>query len=188
MSLKKLYNFLIPSIILGTLLLTACSGSVPLTRGNLPAPTIAIKDKPVEVEVPTSIDEPALTTHIYPVTESKEWGEDLSRYDGQGAIEVTVTPLNLDDPEDVIEFDVSLNTHSVDLSMDLAELALLRTDAGREVKAGLWDAQLGGHHVGGQLSFPAIVDGSSLLEGAREVRLIITDLDASERIFVWQKP
>jgi hypothetical protein len=188
MFLKRPYYLLLPSIILAILLLTACNGSIPPARDNQPTPTIPVRDEPVEVDVPTTTDDLALNTTENPVTASQEWGEELSRYDGQGAVEVTVTPVNLENPGETIEFEVSLNTHSVDLSMDLAELALLRTDAGREVRAGLWDAPLGGHHVGGQLSFPAKVDGNSLIEGAREIRLIITGLDAPERIFIWQKP
>ena len=79
-----------------------------------------------------------------------------------------------------------MNTHSVDLSMDLATLASLTTDDGRSVQATLWDAQLGGHHVSGILSFPASLDGKKLLDGATKLALTITDVDAPGQIFTWE--
>jgi hypothetical protein len=50
-----------------------------------------------------------------------------------------------------------MNTHSVELDMDLAQLAILTTDTGKSV-ADRRDAERR-HHVGGTLSFPATVDG-----------------------------
>lgn len=107
--------------------------------------------------------------------------------DEQGAVSVAVTLINLAeaDPETLI-FEVAMNTHSVDLSMDLAALATLTTDNGHEVSATLWDAQPGGHHVSGRLSFPTIAGETSLLPGARQLTLTIRDVDAPERVFTWQ--
>ncbi len=59
--------------------------------------------------------------------------------DRQGSITVEVTPEDLAGG-DSLAFDVSLNTHSVDLSMDLAAAAVLTTDTGRSVAAIQWDA------------------------------------------------
>ena len=78
-----------------------------------------------------------------------------------------------------------MNTHSVDLSMDLATLATLATDAGLQAEAISWDGALGGHHVSGTLSFPATVNGKPLLEGASQLRLTIRSVDANARIFTW---
>ncbi len=111
--------------------------------------------------------------------------ESDSRLDEQGAVTVAVTPLNLDDPGDTLDFEVSMNTHSVDLSMDLAPLAMLTNDTGKAVQAALWDAPRGGHHVNGTLSFPATADGSSLLEGTGTLTLTIREIDVPERVFVW---
>jgi len=112
-------------------------------------------------------------------------GEGLARTDEQGAVVVEVTPLNLIDPGETIEFEIGMNTHSIDLSMDLAALATLTTDTGKTVQASLWDAPGGGHHVSGKLIFPALADGQPVLEGAKELTLAIKDLDAPERIFSW---
>lgn len=111
---------------------------------------------------------------------------DLSRTDQQGAVTVTVTPLNLDNPSDQLEFDISLETHSVDLSMDLATLATLTTDTGLTVSASQWDAPRGGHHVAGKLLFPAAQNGKSILEGATKLTLTIVNVDAQSRIFEWE--
>jgi hypothetical protein len=79
----------------------------------------------------------------------------MTRMDQQGAIIMEVTPLNLGTPAETLDFDVVLNTHSVDLSMDLATLSTLTTDTGITIQATLWDAPRGGHHVEGKLIFPS---------------------------------
>ena len=121
-------------------------------------------------------------------TPQQSLSQDISRPDSQGAIIITVNPLNMNNPGDELVFEISLTTHSVDLSMDMATLATLTTDDGRTVQATLWDAPRGGHHVSGKLSFPASMDGRPLLEGATQLTLIIKDVDAPERIFTWDLP
>ncbi len=113
---------------------------------------------------------------------------DLKRTDGQGMVTVEVTPLNLDNAADTVtlDFDVAMNTHSVDLSMDLAQLATLTTDTGVSVQATKWEATPGGHHVSGKLTFPATLDGKGVLEGASKLTLTIVNLDAPSRVFEWQ--
>ena len=96
-------------------------------------------------------------------------------------------PLNPNNPTQTLDFNVRLNTHSVDLSMDLAVLAIIETDAGLTVQATTWDAPRGGHHVTGILSFPGSVDGTPILEGVTKMTLTITDVDAPERVFVWER-
>jgi predicted small lipoprotein YifL len=115
------------------------------------------------------------------------WADQTARQDAQGAVTVVITPLNLNDPGDTIDFDVSLNTHSVDLNMDLAALATLSTDTGLSVSGVLWTGERGGHHVQGTLSFPASTNNLSLLDGASELTLTIRDLDAAERVFSWAR-
>lgn len=105
--------------------------------------------------------------------------------DEQGAVSVAITPVDLSLEAATLSFEIAMNTHSVDLSMDLAELATLTTDNGRSVSATLWDAVPGGHHVSGVLVFPAVVAGTAVLEGATEVTLTITDVDAPNRIYTW---
>jgi hypothetical protein len=79
-----------------------------------------------------------------------------------------------------------MNTHSVDLGMDLAALAVLTTDTGRTVQATGWDGPQGGHHVAGKLTFPVSVGDIRVLEGAGTLTLTLRDVQVPERIFVWE--
>jgi len=106
--------------------------------------------------------------------------------DSQGAVIVEITPKNF--TAETLDFNVSLNTHSVDLSMDLSTLATLTTDTGVTVPASLWDAPRGGHHVEGTLQFPASVAGKSVLEVAKQITIKIVNLDVPERVFTWDLP
>jgi hypothetical protein len=100
-------------------------------------------------------------------------------------VTVEVTPINLGMVGDNLVFDIAMNTHSVDLSMDLAQLSTLTTDAGKDIQAISWDAPRGGHHISGELVFPALVDGISILDGASKITLQIRDVDATMRTFEW---
>lgn len=159
-------RFLALALLLG-LVLTACG---PSLSGNGGAP---------ESVIPTA--QPAQASGAAPA-------QDLARADDQGAVTLVVTPLNLGNPGATLDFDVAMNTHSVDLGMDLTTLATLTTDTGRAVQAIRWDAPQGGHHVEGKLSFPASVDGASLLQGAAKLTLTLRNVDTPERAFVWEIP
>lgn len=110
-----------------------------------------------------------------------------TQVDEQGAVAVGVTPLNLSHHDQTLDFEIAMNTHSVDLSMDLAELAVLATDDGQQVAAVSWAPSMGGgHHVSGLLQFPANPDGRHLLEDAHSLTLSIQNVDAPNREFTWQ--
>jgi hypothetical protein len=106
--------------------------------------------------------------------------------DDQGAVEVAVTQINLNDPSETLDFEVALNTHSVDLGMDLAQNAFLTTDTGLTVSAVKWDAPSGGHHVSGVLNFPVSLGDQGVLEGVEQVTLTIRNVDVPERVFTWK--
>jgi hypothetical protein len=172
---KYLILFLIAII----LILTSCS-SATLSSSNLPqvkpsaipstqAPATSTQDsaaQPIQLANAQSLELPELT-------------------DNQGAVIVIAKPVGLDSTQDRLSFEISLDTHSVDLSMDLAALATLTTDNGQSVQATLWDAEPGGHHVLGTLVFPASIKGKSMLDGASKLTLTLKDVDAPERVFVW---
>ena len=153
------------------------------------APSQAVTEQPTAVASPvlnvtsTPTDDPALLPTLFPNSNGK--GE-FTRIDEQGAVVFEVTPLNLGTPADTLDFDVAMNTHSVDLSMDLAALSTLSTDNGVIVQASKWDAVPGGHHVEGTLIFPSAQDGTSILEGASQLALTIVDVDATSRVFEWE--
>jgi hypothetical protein len=138
---------------------------------------------PTSNVVPTLTDGPALIPTLFPDTNGNS---ELARLDEQGAVVVEVTPLNIGTPADSLEFQVSMNTHSVDLSMDLADLSTLSTDTGVSLQALKWDAVPGGHHVSGTLIFPSAQGGNSILDGANKLTLTIVNVDIPSRVFEWE--
>lgn len=156
-------NILVIPPVLAAIVLTACASPV-----EQPVP---IQSETLEVQ-PDAVLAPA-------------WDQTV-QVDEQGAVVVEVTPLNLNNHGDTLEFDIALNTHSVDLGMNLASLAALSTDTGMVVQAANWDAPRGGHHVSGKLMFPSTFDGNSFLDEANQITLQIRDVDADIREFVWR--
>lgn len=110
----------------------------------------------------------------------------LTQTDMQGSITVEITPENLEKLGVNSIFDVSLDTHSIDLSMDLAQLSTLTTDTGKVIQATTWDATRGGHHVSGKLVFDTVIDGKNLLDGVKGITITINGLDVPSRQFSWQ--
>jgi hypothetical protein len=151
------------------LILAACAPSQAASILPTPQPTIVLT---TEAAVPSENDTSSSAA--------------LIRTDEQGAVMFEVTPLNLTAATDTLDFDVAMNTHSVDLSMDLATLATLTTDTGVTIHAEKWDATPGGHHVSGKLIFPAMNGGKSILDGASKLTLTIANVDAPSRVFEWQ--
>lgn len=82
-------------------------------------------------------------------------------------------------------FDVTLDTHSVDLDgLDLAD-AILRNDRGDALTAEPWAAPKGGHHREGALTFRG--DAASFFGGAEWVELVLTGVgDLAERTLRWE--
>jgi len=75
--------------------------------------------------------------------------------------------------------------HAVDLSMNLAALAILSTDTGLTFSALSWSAPSGGHHISGVLQFPAVINNVHILDDASRLILTIQNVDAPERKFSW---
>lgn len=160
---------LLPLILAALLFLSACS---PATPAQPP------------VQTATGSPPASARTESVP-TAATPAGQPATLVDQQGAVIVEVTPLNLDQTGQTLDFQVSMNTHSVDLSMDLTALATLETDTGLQVGAVAWDGPSGGHHVSGTLSFPAMIEGKPLFEGASQFTLTIRSVDAEARVFTW---
>lgn len=68
-----------------------------------------------------------------------------------GSVEVTITPTRFDDQG--ASFAISLDTHSVELSVDLAASAVLDVDGNVWPVAGWSGDGPGGHHRSGELRF-----------------------------------
>jgi hypothetical protein len=108
------------------------------------------------------------------------------RTDEQGAVTVKVQPLPWTGESERLDFEIVLDTHSVDLTFDLAAMSVLSADSGVTATAVQWDAPSGGHHVKGKLSFPARVDDKFLLDETTKLTLTIKNVDAPERVFTWE--
>ena len=170
-----------------TLSIAACSVA------QIPAPATpsraVLTAKPTALLTATGASNPKPTVpasrEVIEQATSSAPEQGLTRVDSQGAVEFAVTPLNLTAPGETLDFDISLNTHSVDLSWNLATQSVLTTDTGLEVNGLSWPVG-GGHHYEGTLTFPAkTADGKSLLEGASKLTLTIQEAGAASRVFEW---
>jgi len=179
------YPKIIFAILLAALLLAACSPAQAPVKYSMGQSTSTGCITPEAGKIETCKENGATDPTAVP-TQTVEPQPDLTKSDAQASITVEVKPLNLEKPGDTLVFNVTMNTHSVDLGMDLTQLAVLTTDTGKSVQALKWDAPRGGHHVEGQLSFPATLDGKNLLDGARRISILIKDVAAPARIFTWQ--
>lgn len=100
--------------------------------------------------------------------------------DEQTAVTVIVTPIDLGVDSKEWKFDVAMNTHSVELNQDMAEVSVLVDDFGKKYPAIKWGgAEPGGHHREGVLTFEAINPMPSHLE------LRIKNIGGVERSFKW---
>jgi hypothetical protein len=157
---------------LSILLLSACSA---------PPKDSAAVDQPETAEVSSSIP-----TVVVPSDPVQQDISGMQRTDDQGAVEITVFPISLGPPaSDNVILGIWMNTHSVNISMDLAVLSYIETDLGDRVAAISWSGG-NGHHVQGELSFPGTnQSGGALLDGVSAITLRIVNVDAPERIFHW---
>jgi len=128
------------------------------------------------------VTNPASEAPLPATSESAPNAVALTQVSDEAMVTVEVTPLNLADATPTsLDFEIAMNTHSVDLSYDLAKIAVLRSDAGEEVQPVKWDGPTsGGHNVRGRLSFPPLKDrGKSLTLIVRGIA------DVPERNFTW---
>jgi hypothetical protein len=109
----------------------------------------------------------------------------LVRADSQGSVEFLVVPKNLDAPAETLDFLIEMNTHSIDLSWNLAAQSTLTADNGLSVVGSSWPTG-SGHHVQGTLKFPTkTTDGKPLLDGAKKLTLTIKEAGVPTRVFEW---
>lgn len=101
--------------------------------------------------------------------------------DSQGGVNITITPKTFSDL--TWDFEIVLDTHSVELNEDLTQAAVLINEKGKEYKPSAWEGDPpGGHHRKGILRFGSIkTQPLSFVVKIKEVGGI------AERVFNWQK-
>ncbi|OGN00139.1 MAG: hypothetical protein A3B91_01855 [Candidatus Yanofskybacteria bacterium RIFCSPHIGHO2_02_FULL_41_29] len=118
-------------------------------------------------------------TEPSPTTVNDQLPSDLeSQSNNEGAVSITVTPKL---SEWILEFEVVMNTHSIELSEDMTKISVLIVNE-KEYKPISWEgAGPGGHHREGVLRFKSIVLGPEKL-----ILKIKNIGGVSERLFQWQ--
>lgn len=147
----SLEDWVAPDARIDTAAILATYRDVAVAPVEEPATSPALSRSPesVEGEANVSGNAPAAVPQVP--------ANDLTQINDERSVVVEVTPLNLGTSDPTLDFQVALNTHSVELGYDLTELAVLRDDRGNEYRPAAWDGSQGGHHVRGVLRF----DGQS---------------------------
>ena len=163
--MKKLLAVLILALL--TLTLAACGGKATTASQDVQPPPTEAQEQPTAPPSPT---QPAAPHTL-----------DTQTSDA-GRVVIDVTPLTLSGK--AWDFEVALNTHSVNLDFDLTEVGVLRCDQGQEYTPIAWDGSgPGGHHRSGVLKFAAL-DHPTLF-----VEIAIRDVaQVPERVFRWNVP
>lgn len=102
-----------------------------------------------------------------------------AKIDNQGAVTVTVVPLELSVESTQWKFDIVMDTHSVELNQDMVKSAILIDDQGKEYKPLNWEGPTGGHHREGVLIF------NQIIPTPKSVELKIFDIGDVVRSFDW---
>ncbi len=110
-------------------------------------------------------------------TNNQQWEK---KTDDQGGVTVVVSPLDISSQSKEWKFDISMNTHSVELDQDLVKSTVLVDDEGNEYKPIRWDGPVGGHHREGTLIFNPVAPIPKSIE------LKITGIADVMRTFTWQ--
>lgn len=99
----------------------------------------------------------------------------------QGAVTVTVAPLDLSPGAKAWSFEVELNTHVAELAQDLAAVSVLTDASGGKYQPIAWEGDPpGGHHRKGVLKFKPITPRP------QSISLKIRDMGGpGERVFTW---
>lgn len=99
----------------------------------------------------------------------------------EAQVEIKVAPVSITDG-DQWKFDITLDTHTVDLGQDLMENAFIVDGSGKVYRPISWQGDLpGGHHRQGILLFNAISPVPEVIE------LKIQNISGvPERVFQWQ--
>lgn len=111
-------------------------------------------------------------------TQPQTQSASLTQKNSEGAVTVEVTPKELA-PGSQAVFEITFDTHSVELNYDIAEITQLTDDNGNSYKPLSWTGGKGSHHIEGRLTFPEIE------KSTKKVTLTIPGIDNKDRVFIW---
>jgi hypothetical protein len=172
-------RFVVSILLLGLALTLAACSRARLAQGT-PAPATLAQSTGATATVVRIAPGPA--TPIVGSTSPSV--PHAAQTDTHGAVTFEVAPLNLA-AAGALEFNVSMNTHSVNLGWNLAAQSTLATDTDGQVQGQSWPVG-NGHQYFGTLSFPAqTADEASLLAGAKRLTLTIRGTNVARRVFAW---
>ncbi|GEM_PF-396861 len=175
MNSKQIFGILIGLFAL-VLLSVSCSGGITQPGTGTPA----ISPTPV-----TNLLQPPASKEAA-ITELIQQGNMSQKNEGNAVTIEAVLQSKLTVGSKELIFNVSMDTHSVDLdAYDLINLATLRDSRGRQFKATSWQAPKGGHHRSGTLGIKS--DQSLLQSDTKYIELLIKDVaNVPERVFRWE--
>ena len=120
-----------------------------------------------------------IQTSNQPVQQVQTTNSKYEKQENQEAnVTVEVTPLKLSSKENP-EFNIVLDTHSVNLDKPLKDISVLEDDKGNIYSPISWSGGTGGHHLEGNLVFPAFS------QEAKSFTLTIKQIGGADRIFKW---
>ena len=98
-----------------------------------------------------------------------------------GSVAVQVTPLKMQ-PTAPLEFDIVIDTHSVELNDDMMKAVVLRDDSGMEFTPSAWEGPgAGGHHREGKIKF------APLTMNTQALTLVVKNVaGVPERLYTWE--
>ena len=172
-------------ILLTLLGLTVAACSSPAATTSAPAKPVKAASEnalPTNAIPPNETSANAAAANVAPAS-AAPIATDLTQTNDEAMVSIAVTPLNLEVPSAAtLDFEIALNTHSVDLGYDLTQIATLSNTSGEQVQPTKWDGpDGGGHHRSGTLSFPPLKRrGQTLTLTLRGIA------DVAERTFTWK--
>lgn len=98
-----------------------------------------------------------------------------------GNVTVKVTPLKMETTA-ALEFEITMDTHSVELNDDMMKAVILRDDTDMEYMPTVWEGPGGGgHHREGKIKF------APLPMNTKSLTLVVKNVaDVPERLFTWE--
>lgn len=124
------------------------------------------------------------------ITTKKFTEEELTRTNGEGAVEIDITFLNpLENDQQFWVFKVAMNTHSVNLDKyNLSELTTFKVDGNNQLQKEVVIEKKGaGHHIMHYIKVSKEINGQKVIkENIKSISIEIKDVDnVALRTFEW---